>query len=372
MRKVVGLVSLCVAIVLATLFWHSLGGSHGHAKAASDDDAPLTVSAMTVQPAEWRSRIKAFGQVRAAQGTDLSMEIAGIIDSINFKSGEDVAAGTPLLRLRPNDDPAKLATLQANVDLWAANVARDQKQFDVQAVSRATLDLDEANLRSYRAQVAAQRALIEEKVLRAPFSGRIGIRQVDVGQYLLPGAPIASLQALDPIYVDFNVPQQQLERIKPGQSVDVSIDSYPSQIFHAKVLAMDSRVDPGSRMTLVRAGLGNPDHKFLPGMFAVVQLAVGTPQQVLTIPLSAVSFNPYGDYVYVLTAPDNPRDARIATMRVVKLGEREGEQVVVLNGLKPGEMVVTAGQIKLRSGSAVQVDNSVQPASQLQPNPIDE
>jgi membrane fusion protein (multidrug efflux system) len=214
--------------------------------------------------------------------------------------------------------------------------------------------------------------LIEEKVLRAPFSGRIGIRQVDLGQYLIPGAPIASLQALDPIYIDFNVPQQQWVRIKPAQSVEASVDGYPSRIFHAKVLALDSKVDPGSRMTSVRAGLGNSDHKLLPGMFAVVQLAVDAPRQVLAIPLTAVSFNPYGDYVYVLSAPGNPQDARTATMRVVKLGDREGDQVVVLNGLKAGETVVTAGQIKLRSGSAVRVDNSVQPANQLQPNPSDE
>jgi len=372
MRKITSVVALCAVIAVVAFVWLSHRTHPGQAKTASSDDAPLTVSAVTVQPSEWQSRVKAYGQVRAEQGADLSLEIAGIVDSIGFNSGDEVTVGTVLLRLRANDDPAKLAALQANEDLWAANVARDRKQFDAKAISRATLDQDEANLRNYRAQVAAQRAVMEEKVLRAPFSGRIGIRQVDRGQYLLSGTPVVNLQAMDPIYIDFNVPQQQLGRIKPGQSVDVSIDSYPGQVFHAEVRAADSHVDIGSRMASVRASLRNPDHKLIPGMFAVVQLAMDAPRQALTIPLTAVSFNPYGDYVYVLGAPANGSDARVATMRIVKLGEREGDQVVVLDGVKAGETVVTAGQIKLRSGSTVQVNNQVQPESQRHPHPIDE
>ncbi|MET0332598.1 MAG: efflux RND transporter periplasmic adaptor subunit [Dyella sp.] len=372
MRKIISVVALCAVIALLALVWRSHRANPGQAKAVSSDDAPLTVSAATVQPSEWQSRIKAYGQVRAEQGADLSLEIAGIVDSIGFKSGEDVTAGTVLLRLRSDDDPAKLAALQANEALWATNVARDRKQFDAQAISRATLDLDEANLRNFRAQVAAQRAVMEEKVLRAPFSGRIGIRQVDRGQYLIPGTPVVNLQALDPIYIDFNVSQQQLGPIKPGQSVDVSIDSYPNQVFHAKVQASDSHVDIGNRMASVRASLGNSDHKLIPGMFAVVRLAMDAPRQVLTVPLTAISFNPYGDYVYVLGAASSGGDARVANMRVVKLGEREGEQVVVLDGLKTGETVVTAGQIKLRSGSTVQVNNQIQPASERHPHAVDE
>ncbi len=341
------------------------------ASAAPPAEHPVVVSAITVARAPWQDRTQAFGQVRAVQGADLSAEVPGIVDSIDFQSGADVAAGTVLLRLRPNDDDARLATLAATADLWAANVARDQRQFDAQAISRATLDLDQANLRSFRAQVAAQQALMQEKVVRAPFGGRLGLRAVDLGQYLTAGTAIVTLQALDPIYVDFNLPQQQVGRVAAGQPVQVRIDAYPGRVFGARVLAVDSRIDAASRMASVRATLRNPDHTLLPGMFATVGLAEGSPHPAVTVPATAISYNPYGDFVYVLAGSDRA-GTMTAQSRVVTLGEARGDRVVVLTGLRAGEIVVTAGQVKLRQGAPVRIDDRVQPQDQLDPNPPEE
>jgi len=366
------LLVLLLVAVAAFPVWRTLHQARMPAQAEAAEEAPQTVSDMVVAAGLWQSRLKAFGQVRAVQGADLSAQVSGIVDAIDFQSGQQVKAGTVLLRLRLYDDPAKLQQLQAMTALWSANLARDQKQFEAQAISRATLDLDSANLRSYQAQVAAQQQAMEEKIVRAPFDGRLGIRQVDLGQFLPAGTAIVSLQALDPIYVDFNVPQQQIGRIDRGQGVDVSVDAFPGRIFHATVLAIDSRIDSQSRMATVRATLANPDGALLPNMFAIAQLDQGAPHEVLSVPQAAVSFNPYGDFVYVLQPDPNHRDRLLAMSRVVVLGESQGARVVVTSGLKVGERIVTAGQMKLRNGAPVLVDNSVRPDESLSPNPPEE
>ncbi len=350
--------------------------AQGTAQAA---EPPQTVSDIVVRRQPWQDRLKAYGQVRAVQGAELSAQVPGIVDEIDFQSGQDVKVGTVLLRLRQYDDPAKLQQLQAEVALYTTNLQRDQKQFEAQAVSHATLDLDTANLRSYQAQVAAQAQAMEEKIVRAPFTGRLGIREVDLGQYLPPGTAVTTLQALDPIYVDFSVPQQQVGDVRPGRTVDVSVDTYPGRVFHAAVQALDSRIDAQSRMASVRASLDNRDHALLPGMFAVARLDLGPSQEVLAVPQTAVSFNPYGDFVYVLTPqPQEPGKAPgsapvfLATSRVVTLGATQGDRVVVTAGLHDGDTVVTAGQIKLRSGALVVIDNRVQPPNALAPEPPEE
>ena len=373
-RKLLYLALLCVGVLAVVAGGRWLLTPRAAAVSKAAGQPPQVVSAITVATSSWQSRIRAFGQVRAVQGADLSAEVPGIVDRIDFQSGAEVAAGTQLLRLRANDDDARLATLQATADLWAANVARDQKQFDAQAISRATLDQDNANLHSFRAQVAAQQALMQEKIIRAPFAGRLGIRMVDLGQYLVAGTPVVTLQALDPIYVDFNVPQQQVGHIAPGQAVQVNVDSYPGRVFAAHVLAVDSRIDASSRMASIRASLQNPDHALLPGMFATVGLADGAPHQAVAVPAAAISYNPYGNFVYVLTPGQDgaAKGVMTATSRVVNTGEAEGDRVVVLSGLQPGERVVTAGQVKLRNGSAVLLDNRVQPENLAAPTPPEE
>ena len=316
----------------------------------------------------WQTTTSAVGSLRAVKGADLASETAGIVDWIGFESGHDVAAGTILLKLRANDDPAKLAELQAAADLAGTNLARDQKQLRAQAVAQATIDADESHLRGARAQVAAQQALMDEKIVRAPFAGRLGLRQVDEGQYLPAGTTIVTLQALDPIFVDFYVPQQVIPTLGVGSQVEVSLDAFPGKPFAARIAAINPKLDTSSRMTQVRAVLPNANHALLPGMFATVSITTGTPAPYITVPNAAVVFNPYGSTVYVV-GDDKPQTVR---ERVVKTGATRGDQVAVLDGLKDGDVVVTAGQIKLRQGSTVVVNNSVKPAFQANPNPAEE
>ncbi len=368
---------LLVLAVAAYPAWRLAHRAIAVTPAPEGPEPPQVVSDFPVRTEPWQDRLKAYGQVRAVQGAELSAPVSGIVDEIDFQSGQDVKAGTVLMRLRPYDDPAKLQQLQAEVALYAANLQRDQRQFEAQAVSHATLDLDTANLRSFQAQAAAQAQAMDEKIVRAPFGGRLGIRQVDLGQYLPPGTAVTTLQALDPIFVDFSVPQQQVAVVRPGEAVDVSIDTYPGRVFHATVQALDSHVDAASRMASVRASLDNRDHALLPGMFAVARLDDGPERRVLAVPQAAVSFNPYGDFVFVLTpragaaAPGQP-PVFLATSRVVKLGQLEGDRVVVTAGLNDGDLVVTAGQLKLRNGGMAVIDNRIVPSNALSPDPPNE
>jgi len=340
---------------------------HGAARAAAPEAVPAaTVSTILATTTDWQTRLRATGDVRAVQGADMSAEVSGIVDQIDFTSGQDVAAGTVLLRLRPNDDDARLAQLRAAADLAALNLARDQRQFNAQAVSRATLDLDTSTLREAQSQVAAQQAQMAEKVVRAPFAGRLGVRAVDVGQYLTAGTAIVTLEALDPIYVDFNIEQQALGQIAVGQGADVTVDAYPGRVFHATIEAINSRVDTASRMVLVRARLANHDHALTPGMFAIVEVAVGRKTPMVTLPQAAISYNPYGDLVYVVVSGKD--GGLVAQSRFVQTGPARGDQVSVLSGVRSGEQVVTAGQLKLRNGSPVAINNSVQPSDS--PDPV--
>jgi membrane fusion protein (multidrug efflux system) len=234
-----------------------------------------------------------------------------------------------------------------------------------QAISQATVDADASNLKSARAQVVAQQALIEEKTVRAPFAGRLGIRQVDEGQYLGAGTTVVTLQALDPIFIDFYVPQQALARLQVGQAVGARVDTYPGDGFDGKIVSINSKVDTASRNVQVRASFGNSDRRLLPGMYANVAIDNGAATTEITLPQAAITFNPYGDTVFVV-------QQGVVQQRFVKLGDTRGDQVAVKSGIAAGDVVVTAGQMKLRNGSAVVVNNNVQPANDANPAPPNE
>ena len=328
-------------------------------------EPPATVSTMVARVTDWQDTLQAVGTIRAVRGADLASEISGVVDSVEFDSGHDVAAGTVLLRLRPNDDAAHLADLQAAADLAAANLARDTKQFRAQAVSQASIDADESHLRSARAQVAQAQALAAEKIVRAPFAGRLGLRMVDQGQYLPAGTTVVTLQALDPLYVDFYVPQQSLAEVHIGETAVLHVDAYPSREFAGRITAISPKLDANSRMAQVRATLANADHALVPGMFASVELHTGEVHHYITVPNAAIVYNPYGSLVYVV-------DHGVAHQAVVRTGPTRGDQVAVTAGLAEGATVVTAGQIKLRQGSQVVVNNSVQPSDDPRPHPVEE
>jgi membrane fusion protein (multidrug efflux system) len=337
--------------------------------------APQTVSTTIASSSSWQTRTQALGSVRAVRGADLAAQASGVVDKIHIESGTEVTAGTVLLSLKPNDDPAKLAQLQATAELDAITLKRDQEQLAAQAISQATVDTDVANLKSARAQVVAQEALIEEKIVRAPFAGSLGIRQVDEGQYLSAGTTVVTLQALDPLFVDFYIPQQALSHLKPGQAVTATVDAYPGVTFKGKVSSINSKVDSTSRNVQARGSFANPDHKLVPGMYANVSVEYGDSTTQITLPQTAITYNPYGNTVYVIqkNGVDDKGAAKLtAQQRFVKLGETRGDQVAVLDGVKAGEEIVTAGQLKLHNGSAVRIDNKITPPDDSNPTPPNE
>jgi membrane fusion protein (multidrug efflux system) len=336
---------------------------------------PQTVTATKATYGEWQAKIEAVGSLRAVKGADLSLEVSGVVDSIAFNSGDDVEQGTLLLKLRADDDAAKLESLQATAELNAITYDRDQKQFKLQAVSQATLDTDAANLKNAKAQVAQQQAILDKKFLRAPFAGHLGIRAVDLGQYLGAGTAIVTLQALDPIFMDFFVPQQVVDQVRLGQSVAVKVDAFKDQTFSGEILAINPRVDASSRNVQVRATLKNADHKLIPGMYATVDIPTGVPQNLITLPQTAITFSPYGDTVYIVDSKGADASAKpqlVARQSFVTTGATRGDQVAVVKGINEGDMIVTAGQLKLHNGSQVLIDNSIAPTADAAPNvPLD-
>jgi membrane fusion protein (multidrug efflux system) len=379
------------ALVLLILL---IGGIKGYGamkmfQAFASQGAPkFTVSTIKAEYQDWLPQLSAVGSLRAERGADLSAEVAGIVNAINFKSGDDVKAGQLLLQLRSADDEAHLESLKAAAALAESVNTRDQAQFKAGAVSQATLDSDAANLRSARAQVAEQQALVAKKYVRAPFAGHLGIRAVDLGQYLAAGTKIVTLQQLDPIYVDFYLPQQALGQIKVGQKLSAASDTYPEQSFGGQVVAIDPRVDTDTRNVQVRAALGNAERKLLPGMYANVSIEIGAPARQLTLPQTAVAYNPYGATVYIVVPHvEKPKEGEVAKPAqpspsagpdlevkqvFVTTGATRGDQVAILKGVNEGDEVVTSGQIKLRNGALVTINNSVQPSNDPNPKPVEE
>jgi len=335
---------------------------------------PQTVSTAKAQFTEWQGEFQAVGTLRAVRGADVAPELSGVITAIHFQSGQAVAAGAPLVQLNAESDLARLQSLAAAADLAQANYERDKKQLEFQAVSQAVVEADAATLKSARAQVAEQQALLNKKLVRAPFEGRLGIRAVDVGQYVNAGTKLVTLQALDPVYVDFYAPQKSLGKIALKQKIVLKTDAFQGQEFPGEVSSIDPKVDPATRNVQVRATVRNPKQSLLPGMFATVVLASGGPQRFLTLPQTAVSYNPYGDTVFVVeeSKGKDEKVALVAQQKFVTTGETRGDQVAILSGVKEGDTVVTAGQIKLRSGFPVIVNNSIQPTNEPAPQPKDQ
>jgi membrane fusion protein (multidrug efflux system) len=332
---------------------------------------PATVATATARFEEWQPAIKIVGSLKPLQGADLSMEVAGIVQEVNFDSGGDLKAGDPIIKLIDADDVAKLHTLEASRDLAKTSYDRDQAQLQRQLISQAAFDVTAANLKSFQAQVAEQQAIVAKKTLRAPFAGHVGIRQVNPGQFINPGNAVVTLQALDPIFLDFSLPQQQLEQIKPGQTITATVDAYPDLMFAGKITTIDPKVDPATRNVMVRATLPNREHRLLPGMFATGEIVTGQKQRYITLPQTAITFNPYGNVVFVVKQGKDPagKDALIGQQTVVTTGTTRGDQIAVLTGLKEGDVIVSAGQAKLQNGAPLLVNNAVLPTNDANPQP---
>ena len=331
---------------------------------------PQTVSAAGAQFTEWQPEVSAVGSMRAVRGVDVTTEVTGLVRSLHFKSGDEVKAGQILVELNADPEIAQQHALEAAADLAQTVLNRDKEQFDAQAISQAQLDADAADLKNKRAQAAAQAALVAKKIIRAPFDGRLGITTVNPGQYLNTGDKIVTLQAVDPIYVDFKLPQQQLALIADGQSVNLTTDSYPGVKFVGKINAIDPRVDASTRNFQAEATVPNPDRRLLPGMFTRVAVVAGETKRYLTLPQTAITYNPYGATVFLAQKKPGGSDKDlIAQQSFVTLGPTRGDQVAVLKGVTEGDVVVTSGQMKLVNGAPLIIDNSVLPANDPNPSP---
>ena len=332
--------------------------------------APV-VSTVIAESQPWQPNIEVVGSFSASEGADLAVEVAGIVDQVYFQSGGEVEAGALLVRLRATDEIARLHTLEANAELAATNHARNQRLLEIQGISTAELEASEATLKAAEAQVAEQRAIIEKKIVRAPFAGALGIRQVNVGQYLNPGAIIATLQALDPIHFDFSVPQQMLERLKVGQVISIHVDSYPDGSFKGEITTIDPKVDPATRNVAIRANVANGNRRLLPGMYATAEIETGAALSYLTLPQTAVTFNPYGNTVYRVEEIVEDGEARlVATQTFVTTGATRGDQIAILTGIEAGDEIVSGGQFKLQNGMTVEINNEVQPSNDPDPRPL--
>lgn len=342
---------------------------------ASQGVPPQAVSTIKAGYQAWQPSLRSVGTLRSVRGADLAPEVAGVIAAIHFRSGDEVKVGAPLVQLNDDSDLALLESLKAAEQLAETTYRRDLQQVKARFVSQAALDTDIANLRSAKARVQEQEALVAKKLVRAPFAGRLGIRAVDIGQYVAAGTKLVTLQSLDPILVDFTVPQGALARLGNRQKVVATIDALPGESFEGAISAIDAKVDPATRNILVRASLPNPQHRLLPGMFASVEVQSGAAQRVLTLPQTAITFNPFGNTVFVVEEKGKGADGKpqlVANQRFVTTGDTRGDQIAVLSGLEEGATVVTAGQLKLRNGVPVRIDNSIQPSNEAAPRPRDQ
>jgi membrane fusion protein (multidrug efflux system) len=340
---------------------------------ASAPVPPATVSAMTADYQQWQPQLSAVGTLRAVRGVDVTTEVAGLVRSIEFKSGEEVKAGQVLVQLNADSDIAQLHALEAAADLASTVYERDKAQLAAEVISKAQVDTDAADLKTKRAQVAQQAALVEKKTIRAPFAGKLGITTVNPGQYLNAGDKIVTLQTIDPIYIDFNLPQQQLPRISLGQKVSLTTDAYKDAAFEGKVNAINPRVDANTRNVQIEATVPNARRQLLPGMFATVKVNSGDEQRYLTLPQTALTYNPYGSTVFVIKPSDKKDDKGNAILTAQQVfvtpGPTRGDQVAILKGVDPGSQVVTSGQVKLKNGMPVVINNAIQPSDNPNPKP---
>jgi membrane fusion protein (multidrug efflux system) len=340
------------------------------AQGAAYQPPPEAVTTLVAAAEAWPETISAIGTVAAVRGVTVSADLSGTIDRVAFESGRAVDAGAVLVELDTRQERAQLAAVEAERDLARLTFQRMEGLLAERVISRAEFDRATAESRAAEARVGEIRAAIDRKTIRAPFPGILGIRQVNVGQYLAGGDPVVTLQSLHPIYVNFGVPQQAVPEMRPGREVRVTVDERAGTVLTGRITALDSAVDESTRNVQVQATLPNPGGALRPGMFVETEVVLGTGAPVVTLPASAVNTAPFGDSVFVVAdLESNGRKYRGVEQRFVKLGAARGDQVAIQSGVAPGEEVVTSGVFKLRTGAAVQVDNSIQPGNSPAPRP---
>ncbi|GAT34908.1 membrane fusion protein, multidrug efflux system [Terrimicrobium sacchariphilum] len=370
---------ILLAVAAGIGVWVLLGGVKAlqikgmMAKYANMKMPPEAVTAIEAPEEEWVPAIRAVGSTSAVQGVVVSTDQPGIVEKIAFESGQNVKQGDLLVQLDVSQEQAQLRSAQAQLKLAETSLQRQKNLLQNRVSSQADFDAAQAQYDQAEARVQEVSSLINKKTIRAPFTGVLGIRLVNLGQYLQSGAQVAPLQSLDPIYVNFYLPQQTIGSIKAGQEVLVKADGLEDKIFHGKINAVDSVVDEATRNVLVQATLANPEGLLRPGMFVGAEVPLPNMEKRVLIPATAVQFAPYGDTVYVVEQMKDQKGESYTGVRqqVVKVGESKGDRVSILSGVKPGEQVVTSGVFKLRQGSHVQINNTIEPANNEKPKPED-
>jgi membrane fusion protein, multidrug efflux system len=373
MAKRMVLTLAVIAVLLTTLGFIKFRQIQSAVHAAAFQPPPEAVTTIVAEREQWPATMNVIGTMEAVQGVTVSADLPGIVARIDFDSGKSVHAGDVLVELDTRQERAQLAALEAQRDLAHLTFARMQQLVNEGVISRADYDRATAEQRQTEANVAEVRATIERKTIRAPFSGILGIRKINLGQYLPGGGPVVALQSLNPIYVNLDVPQQVAGQVRGGRTLRVSAEQLPGEVFTGRVTAIDSVIDQGTRNFQVQATLSNPQGKLRPGMFVQVDLALGPSRPAITLPASAISYAPYGDSVFVVTDLKDPKGQvyRGVRQQFVKLQGSRGDQVAVISGVNPGDEVVTSGVFKLRNGAAVQVNNKVKPGNSPAPKPED-
>lgn len=347
---------------------------------------PLTVAVAEAKAETWTPILPAIGSFRAVQGIDVAPQVGGAVVAVNVRSAQDVEKGTPLFEIDNFVEQADLKNYLAVLKNADLTLERQRQLSATGNTAKANFDSAQAARDTAAASVERIRAVIAQKKLVAPFSGRLGIRKIDLGQYVSPGTSMITLQQLDPIYVDFPVPEKWLDVLKPGQSIDVTVDAFPGKTFHGQVATIDARISPESRNVLVRGQFDNKDKQLLPGMFANVSVNAGEPEKVVTLPRTAISYSLYGDSIFAVVPAETPSGgaqaatasggAQAATAsgdvplklerRFVRVGEARGDRVAILEGVKPGEKIVSEGQVKLTPDASVRID----PDAKLTPQAV--
>ena len=370
-RRMIVMLAVTAVVVSGLGFFKFQQIQTAMAQGAAFAPPPEAVTTIVAGEEAWPATINAIGTTAAVQGVTVSADLPGTVDRILFDSGQAVRAGDVLAVLDTRQEQAQLATIEAQREHARLTFERVQGLLNERVISQAEFDRATAEFRQSEAQAGEVRAMIQRKTIRAPFAGILGLRQVNLGQYLAGGDPLVTLQSLHPIHVNFGVPQQALVQIPVGRDVLVTTDDIAGESWTARVTAIDSIVDAATRNIQVQATLANPGGRLRPGMFVQAEVVLGPSQSVIALPASAISYAPYGDSVFIVTEikGEDGKPYRGVRQQFVKLGPARGDQVSVMSGIRPGEEVVTSGVFKLRNGAAVQINNSVRPANSAAPTP---
>jgi membrane fusion protein, multidrug efflux system len=373
MAKRMFLMLAVAVVVIAALGYFKTRQIQAAVQAHAFQPPPEAITTIVAKQETWPTTLSVVGTMEAVHGVTVSADLPGTVDKINFDSGKSVQQGEVLVQLDTRQERAQLAATEAQRDLAKINYARYDELQKQGVISKQDYDKAMADQKQTEANVGEIRATIERKTIRAPFSGVLGIRQANLGQYLAAGAAIVPLQSVSPIYVDFSVPQDVMSQVKVGDQVRLTAESLGSLEFTGRVNALDSVVDQSTRNVQVQATLPNPGAKLRPGMFVQVEVGVGVKRSVLPLPASAISYAPFGDSVFIVTDLKGPdgKTYRGVRQQFVKVEGSRGDQVGVVSGVNPGDEVVTSGVFKLRNGAAVAINNKIQPENNPAPKPED-